>query len=116
MLGLLIVSLADNLTDSLSIHIYQESEKFEERASLGIFATRFIVAVSFLAMALSFLDRPLVLTALGWGVILLAGLTWLIARSRGANVLSEIVKHLGVAAVVVAASLGIGIFINTCVR
>lgn len=87
--GLLIVGLADNQTDLLSIYIYQETEKFEERAAfratLGNFATRFIVAVSFVAMALSFLDRTVVLTALGWGVILLAGLTWLVAKSRGAN-------------------------------
>jgi hypothetical protein len=31
--ALLIIGLADNLTDSLSIHIYQESEKLEERAA-----------------------------------------------------------------------------------
>lgn len=83
---LLIVGLADNQTDSLSIYIYQESEKFEERAAfratLGNFATRFIVAVSFVAMALSFLDRTLVLIALGWGVILLAGL-WVVAKKTG---------------------------------
>ena len=110
--GLLIVGLADNQTDLLSIYIYQETEKFEERAAfratLGNFATRFIVAVSFVAMALSFLDRTLVLTALGWGVILLAGLTWLVAKKSRGEWLSEIVKHLGVAAVVIAASLGIG--------
>ena len=31
--GLLIVAIADNLTDSLSVHIYQESERLEPRAA-----------------------------------------------------------------------------------
>jgi hypothetical protein len=43
--GLLIFGLADNLTDSLSIHIYQESEKLEEhaafKATLSNFAADF---------------------------------------------------------------------------
>jgi hypothetical protein len=42
--GLLIVGLADNVTDSLSIHIYQESERLEQhaafRATISNFATR----------------------------------------------------------------------------
>ena len=31
--GLLIVGFADNVTDSLSIHIYQESERLEQHAA-----------------------------------------------------------------------------------
>ena len=31
--GLLIVAIADNLTDSLSVHIYQESERLEPRVA-----------------------------------------------------------------------------------
>ena len=41
--GLFIVGLADNVTDSLSIHIYQESERLEQQAAfrttIGNFAT-----------------------------------------------------------------------------
>ena len=33
--GLLIVGFADNMTDSLSIHMYQEAEKLEERTASG---------------------------------------------------------------------------------
>ena len=34
--GLLIVGFADNMTDSLSIHMYQEAEKLEERAAFRV--------------------------------------------------------------------------------
>lgn len=37
--GLLIVAVADNLTDSLSIHLYQESEHLEPRAGPEVTTT-----------------------------------------------------------------------------
>ena len=55
--GLLIVGLTDNLTDALSIHIFQESELQEEdtvfRTTLINFATRLTISLSFVALALS---------------------------------------------------------------
>jgi hypothetical protein len=52
--GLLIIALADNLTDALSIHIYQESEGLEGhaafRATVTNFVARLIVALSFVAV------------------------------------------------------------------
>jgi Flp pilus assembly protein TadB len=118
--GLLIVGLADNVTDSLSIHIYQESERLEQhaafRATLGNFATRLVIALSFVALVFSFSGPTMVLACLAWGVLLLAGLTWLVARNRQANVLTELFKHLAVAAAVIAASLAAGAFINTYVQ
>lgn len=48
--GLLIVGLADNLTNSLSIHIYQESERLEQHAAfvatLSNFVTRLVISHS----------------------------------------------------------------------
>ena len=114
--GLLIVGLADNLTNSLSIHIYQESERLEQRAAfkatLGNFATRLLISLSFVLLVLAFSDANAFVACLAWGLMLLAGLTWLVARNRQASVLVELCKHLAVAAVVVAASYGTGTFIN----
>ena len=45
--------------------------------------------------------------------MLLAALTWLVARHRGAEVFLELYKHLGMAALVIAASHAIGTLINT---
>jgi hypothetical protein len=115
--GLLIVGLADNLTDSLSIHIYQESEKRDARAAfqatLDNFVTRLVISLSFVMLVLAFSSVNTVLASLAWGSALLTGLTWFVARSRGANVTTEVLKHLAVAAVVIAVSHAIGILINT---
>ena len=115
--GLFIVGLADNLTDSLSIHIYQESEKLEERAAfkatLGNFVTRLFISLSFVMWVLAFSNVNTVLASLAWGIALLTGLTWLVAKSRGANVTTEVLKHLAVATAVIAASQAIGMLIST---
>ena len=114
--GLLIFGLADNLTDSLSIHIYQESEKLEEhaafKATLSNFATRLLISVTFVIFMLVFSSTIAVVASLTWGIALLTALTWLVATSRGANVITEILKHLALAAVVIAASRAIGILIS----
>ena len=51
------------------------------------------------------LSRALaILSCLAWGIALLVCLTYLVARSRGASVTSELIKHIALAAVVIVAS------------
>lgn len=56
--GLLIVGVADNVTDSLSIHIYQESDRLKARpaflATLSNFATRLAIALTFVLIVFVF--------------------------------------------------------------
>jgi hypothetical protein len=115
--GLLIVGIADNLTDSLSIHVYQESERLEEhaafRATLGNFMTRLVISLSFVALVLQSSNDNTVWLALLWGGSLLIGLTWIVAKRRGTNVTVEVLKHLAVATVVIVVSRVIGTFIST---
>lgn len=110
--SLLIFAIADNLSDSLSIHMYQESERLEERAAfratVANFATRLGLSVGFAAIVILLPPSLAVVAALGWGGLALLALTALVARDRGAPIAPEIAKHFAVAAVVIAASKGIG--------
>ncbi len=113
--SLLIIALADNLTDSLAIHIYQESENLERkkafRATIGNFFTRFFVSTSFVILALILPMRYMVPIVLAWGVLLLGTLTALIAYHRNVSPKSEVAKHLGVALAVIIVSRLVGHFI-----
>ena len=112
---LLIIALADNLTDALSIHIYQEAERLEGRrafaATVGNFATRLATCGTFLFLIVALPGVYAVAGSLAWGIFLLSALTWLVAQSRGANPALEMCKHLAVALVVIAVSQGIGMLI-----
>ena len=110
--GLLIVGLADNLTDSLSIHMYQEAARLEERtafrATTSNFLTRALIALSFVAMVLSLPHAYGGMVVLSWGCLLLAMISYSVARARGASPWRETAKHLGVAFLVIVTSRLIG--------
>jgi VIT1/CCC1 family predicted Fe2+/Mn2+ transporter len=110
--SLLIVALADNLTDSLSIHIYQESERLPVReaflATTSNFASRLVVSLSFILLVLALSIRGAVAAALAWGLFLLGLLSWIIARQRRVRPIPEVAKHLFVALVVIVLAELIG--------
>jgi VIT1/CCC1 family predicted Fe2+/Mn2+ transporter len=113
--GLLIVAVADNISDSLSIHMYQEAEKLEPHAALKTtlmnFLARFLIALSFVVIVMAFSTPYAAMVAMGWGFVLLAGLSYLLARVRGASPLNEVGKHIGIAILVIATSRLIGAWI-----
>jgi hypothetical protein len=114
--SLLIAALADNITDSLSIHIYQESELLDEQdafiGTLSNFFTRFIGSLSFVLIVVVFPPEVVVLGSIVWGMLLLSVLSFLLARERNVGVISEIFKHLTVAAAVLVISKVIAYFLT----
>ncbi len=113
--GLLLIAVADNLADSLAIHAYQESERLATRqaffSTVTNFVARFLVAGSFVLLALALPLERLTAVAVAWGLALLATLTYFVAQQRGVPRLLEVAKHLAVAVIVLAASQAIGAWI-----
>lgn len=113
---LLIAALADNLTDSLSIHIYQESERLEKQeawlGTLTNFAARFVVCLTFMPIVALCPVSQVVVWSIAWGLSLLAALTCRLAWERRVGIASEVVKHVVVALVVILVSKSIGYWIN----
>ena len=72
-----------------------------------------MISLSFVVLVLAFSSASILAISIAWGLVLLAALTWLVARHRGAEVFLELYKHLGMAALVIAASHAIGTLINT---
>jgi VIT1/CCC1 family predicted Fe2+/Mn2+ transporter len=110
--ALLIAAVADNLTDSLSVHMYQESERLEQRdafiGTLTNFGTRLIVCLSFVLIVVLFPGPLAAVWGLVWGMSLLVALTCVLARYRHVNAVSEVGKHLGVAVGVILVSRIVG--------
>ncbi len=114
--SLLIIAVADNLTDSLSMHAYQEAENLPARkalqATVANFIARLLLGCSFAIWVVILPSWCVVWVALVWGFVLLSALTYWIARTRGANPAAEIGKHLAICGVVLTISrlLAYGIF------
>ncbi len=113
--GMLVVALADNVADSFGIHIYQESECIDNReiwfSTLSNFLTRIFVSSTFIILV-ALLPLNLALTcSIFWGLVLLAIMSYLIARDRKVNPYLEIFKHISIAILVIVLSHFVGMFI-----
>jgi len=113
--GLLTIALADNISDSLGIHLYKESEGCEERLSLLStimnFLSRLLISLSFVAIVLVFPISQVILIGIVWGLLLLTFISYLITRNNHENSISEIIKHILVAVFVIILSRYVGYLI-----
>ena len=118
--ALLIVAVADNITDSLSIHIYQESENIDVRPALRAtvvnFLARLVITSSFVVLVVVLPATMVAAASACWGLVLLATLSFLLAQRRQVSPAREICIHLGVAVAVVVVSRALGIAIRAFVQ
>ena len=110
--GLLTVALADNISDSLGIHLYKESEGCGERLSSVAttlnFLSRLLVSLSFVAIVLLFPTSRAVIVGIVWALLLLTFISYLISRTNHQNSALEIIRHVLIAVVVIVLSRGVG--------
>ncbi|MGZ4980836.1 MAG: hypothetical protein ACXWAB_05265 [Methylobacter sp.] len=103
--AILIAALADNLTDALSIHTFQESEQLNQKSAftgtITNFITRLLLSISFVFLVELFPLEHVVKVANAWGMLLLATLTYLVARERKVKPMLEVVNHLLVASAII---------------
>ncbi len=114
--GLLIIAIADNISDSLGIHIYKEAEGASKRdiksSTYGNFLVRLFLAFTFIFIVMIFSSRTAFIVSSIWGLVLLAILSYLISKKRNSSSLKEILWHLVVALIVVVGSKLMGNIIS----
>jgi vacuolar iron transporter family protein len=110
--GLLIIAVADNISDTLGIHIYKESEGASKRDTLlftyGNFFARLLIVLTFVLIVFILPTFAAVITASVWGLVLLAILSYLIAKNKNTNHWREIIWHLSIATAVIFGSKLLG--------
>ncbi|MDD5112334.1 MAG: hypothetical protein PHG85_07305 [Candidatus Altiarchaeota archaeon] len=107
--ALLVLAVADNISDSLGIHVYRESQCKAASSDTGIhsisnFLTRLAVTLLF-ALIVLLLPLPYAIaSSLILGLLLLSILSYLIALYQKTNPWISICHHIGVAIIVLIAS------------
>jgi VIT1/CCC1 family predicted Fe2+/Mn2+ transporter len=113
--ALLVIALADNLSDSFGIHIYQESEHIAKKevwlSTLTNFFTRLFVSSTFIILIIVLPIRLAAVCSVIWGLLVLTVMTYTIAKQQKIKPFSAIFVHLTIAFVVVVASNFIGGFV-----
>lgn len=115
--GILVIAVADAMSDALGIHLAEESDPNVDHAhvwaaTLSTFFNKFLFAISF---AIPLIWLPLdqaVLASVAWGMLVITVLSYFLARAQNARPASIIAEHLGIAVLVVLLSYCIGAWVN----
>jgi VIT1/CCC1 family predicted Fe2+/Mn2+ transporter len=106
--SLLVIAVADNISDSLGIHIYQESDlkkpKIVTVSTFSNFLTRFLVMLVFILLVAFLPIEYSVIFSIAWGISLLAVLSYLIAKEQKVNPYLAILQHVAIAILVIVVS------------
>ena len=113
--AILVIALADNIADSFGIHIYQESECKAARevwlSTMTNFLARFFVSISFIILVLLLPIHIAVVCSVFYGLLLLAVMSYSIAKCRDVHPYYAVIEHLTIASVVIVASKIVSKFI-----
>jgi VIT1/CCC1 family predicted Fe2+/Mn2+ transporter len=116
--GIVVMAIADGLSDAVSIHTVEEAETergLAKHTKKEIWLTTLFTFLSVFGFTLSFVVPILLLrlelaiqVAVCWGIALLVSLNFFIARIRGERPLKLILEHLALALFVILISRWIG--------
>lgn len=111
--GIITISVADGLSDSLGMHISAESNKKNSKSSLlkialATFFTKLIFGLSFLIPIFLFGLRTAIIVNIFYGLFLLTILSYKIAKYNKEKPVHTIIEHLAIAIGVLIVSNYIG--------
>lgn len=115
--ALLVIGLADNISDSLGIHIYQESCSVTPKTNSAThtvtnFLTRLALTLVFIGIVYFVPVTYAAAVAAIFGLLVLSAMSYFIALNQGVNPFKAIAQHLSVTIVVLFVSHFIGVFIK----
>ena len=114
--GILVISVADAMSDALGIHLAEEADPNTDHAhvwaaTIMTFLTKFVFSISF---AIPLLLLPLttaVAVSVVWGLLVIVVLSYFLARSQDESPLYIIGEHVGIAILVLVFSHYIGVWV-----
>lgn len=104
--GILTIAIADAFSDALGIHVSEESENKHSakeiwQSTAATFASKFFVALSFVLPVLLLQLSTAILVGAAWGLLLLAALSYFIAKKDGKKAKGAVAEHLFIAVCVI---------------
>ena len=111
--GILTIAIADAFSDALGIHIAEESRNTHGpkeiwESTLATFATKFIVALSFIVPVLLLPLRTAIVVSIVWGVLLLSSLSIHLANVQRIARWQVVMEHVLIAGVVIVLTHYVG--------
>lgn len=111
--GIITIAIADAFSDSLGIHISEESQQGTSskdvwKATLATFVSKFVFALTFLVPVIVFELPTAVILSVLWGLLALSLLSYFVAKNEGEKPLKVVTEHIFIAILVVAVTYLVG--------
>jgi VIT1/CCC1 family predicted Fe2+/Mn2+ transporter len=116
--GILVIAIADALSDAMGIHISEEAENKHSageiwESTLSTFLSKFIFALSFLVPIIVLELSTAIIVCILWGMFLITIFSIYLARSQQKKVSHIVFEHLALAIVVIILTHFIGDWVAT---
>lgn len=104
--GILVIAVADALSDSLGIHISEESDSRKSSKSIWVstfstFISKLVIALTFLVPALLLPLPSAIMASIVWGFVLITALSYYTAKQKNVRPYKVILEHLLIAGAVI---------------
>jgi VIT1/CCC1 family predicted Fe2+/Mn2+ transporter len=111
--GVLTIAIADAFSDALGIHVSKEAERVHTNkevweATLATFTAKFLFALTFIVPVLMFDLSNAIIVGVAWGMLMLAILSYTIAKIDQKTPWTVVAEHLVIALIVVALAHYVG--------
>jgi len=111
--GVLVIAIADALSDAFGIHISEESEnKHTSReiweSTISTFLSKFIFALTFIIPIVFLQLSTAILVSIIWGLFLIAVFSYYIAKKQNRKPMHAVLEHLIIALIVIVATHYVG--------
>ena len=115
--GILVIAVADSMSDALGIHLAEEADPNTTSAhvwsaTISTFVAKFVFAISFAVPLLLLPLHTAVIASVVWGMSVITVLSYFLAKSAQERPLPIILEHLGIAMLVVLLSHLIGAWVG----
>ncbi len=116
--GVLIIAVADALSDALGMHISEESTtKHTQRevweSTLATLLSKFFFALTFVVPIAIFPLSTAILVSVSWGLLLIVAFSFYIAHRERESVRRAVGEHLAIAIIVILITHFVGDWVGT---
>ena len=111
--GILLIALADAFSDSLGVHVAEESKNTVSHNEVWVltiftFLSKFFFALTYAIPFIFFDVKTSIIIDIFWGYFLLGYLSFIIAREGKSSPVKIIFEHLSIATIVIVATYFVG--------
>jgi VIT1/CCC1 family predicted Fe2+/Mn2+ transporter len=115
--GILIIAIADALSDALGIHVSEESDTHKTTrqiwmSTIATFLSKLIIASTFIVPILIFSLSTAIIVSIIWGLSLISIFSYFVAKHHHEKPYQVVLEHLVIAMIVIITTNYVGILVN----